>query len=57
MLYSLLPVKCKRKEKWGTLSGVLVNLIATSMFSFQNIRVLEIVTEPIDYIIPLISLS
>lgn len=57
MLYSLLPVKCKRKEKWGTLSRVLVNLIATSMFSFQNIRVLEIVTEPIDYIIPLISLS
>lgn len=57
MPYSLWAVQSKRKEKWGTLKGALVNLIATSMFSFQNIGVLEIGTESIDYIIPLISLS
>lgn len=37
--------------------GYDMNLIATSMFSFQNIRVLEIETGAIDYLIPLISLS
>ena len=41
----------------GTLKGALVNLIATSMFSYQNIGGLEIETEAIEYIIPLISLS
>ena len=41
----------------GTLKGALVNLIATSMFSSQNIGGLEIETEAIEYIIPLISLS
>lgn len=57
VLYSLWAVPSKRKEKWGTLKGALVNLIATSVFSSQNIGGLEIETEAIDYIIPLISLS
>lgn len=34
-----------------------MNLIATSTFSSQNTGGLEIQTEPIDYMIPLISLS
>ena len=57
VLYSLWAVPSKRKEKWGTLKGALVNPIATSTFSSQNVGGLEIETEAIDYIIPLISLS
>ena len=50
-------MQSKRQDKRGTLKGALVNLIATPMFSSQNIGGLKIETEPIDYMIPLISLS
>lgn len=53
--YGLCDIRERRNG--GFLNGDLMNLIATCMFSFQNLRVLEIETEPIDYIIILISLS